>query len=122
MVVKAFDIVIAALAVSLTAMSFTSVLQGAQGTALVNVQGIDGQWIYPIDEDRQLSVQGPLGATVVQIAAGEVRVVYSPCSNQVCVSAGAIRFQGHWTACLPNRVLLFLDSQGPSADVDAFSR
>jgi len=39
--------------------------------------------------------------------------------NQTCVSAGRILKAGQWTACLPNRVMLYIDEGEANNDVDA---
>jgi hypothetical protein len=53
--------------------------------------------------DRELSVQGPLGPTRIEIRAGRVRVAADPSPRQLCVLQGWIP-PGGAAVCLPNRV------------------
>ena len=82
----------------------------------VLIQGAGLEWVFPLDAEETVVVQGPLGNTVVRIHANEAWVESSPCANQVCVAAGHIRKAGVWVACLPNSVFLLLegnDEQSP---------
>jgi len=70
-------------------------------------------------------VEGPLGATVVEITPGSVRVVDSPCPEKICVKTGSISRPGETIACLPNRVFVVIrgaSREEGAGDVDAFSR
>jgi hypothetical protein len=76
--------------------------------------------VFPLDGARRVSVPGPLGDTVVEIAEGSARVLSSPCAEKTCVKSGRISRPGQWIACLPNRV--FVEIRGRSREqVDAFS-
>jgi hypothetical protein len=66
----------------------------------------------PIAPDRRLEVAGPLGATVIEIAGGRVRVAKSPCPNQLCVRSGSVREPGWTLVCAPNRVAVSLEGDG----------
>lgn len=60
----------------------------------------------PLDEARRVEVSGPLGTTLLEIKDGAVRVIHSPCRQQVCVRMGAIHYHGEVLACVPNRVVV----------------
>jgi hypothetical protein len=119
MLLKPFDIGIVFLALGAVAASFFLTYSGSNGTSLVNVQGEKGLWVFPIDSAESIVVSGPLGDTVVEIGGGAARITSSPCLNQTCVSAGRIHAQGQWTACLPNRVMMYIDESKTNTDVDA---
>lgn len=53
--------------------------------------------------DRRVAVPGPLGTTVVEIRAGQVRVAADPSPRQLCVRQGWLA-PGSSVVCLPNRV------------------
>jgi len=112
--VKPLDLVIVAAAVLATALGAVSAL-GAEGTPRVIVSDGESEWIYPLDEDRSLRVEGPLGVTLVLIESGRVHVHESPCGNQTCVAAGEIERPGQWVACLPNKVFVRVDGAGEDA-------
>lgn len=67
---------------------------------------VDGRLhgIYPLSEDRLLTVYGPIGDTVIEIKNRRVRVVSSACPNKLCVHQGFIK-KGS-IICLPNRVII----------------
>lgn len=53
--------------------------------------------------DREVSVSGPLGVTVVEIKGGRVRIKSDPGPRQICVKQGWLG-PGQVAICLPNRV------------------
>ena len=68
-----------------------------------------------LDSDTEYTVSTPgtgtgddadAGENVVQIRDGEVRVVESNCSNQVCVEHGAIFSAGEQIVCLPHGLVV----------------
>ena len=120
MELKALDFAAIALALAVIALVSVRAYAGRSAAAAAHLRGPGREWVFPLDADRTVSVPGPLGDTVVSISAGEVRVLSSPCRNQICVRAGAIARSGQWIACLPN--LVSVDIQGESnRSVDAVS-
>jgi len=119
MLIKPFDIGIILSALGVVTASFFLTWSGLNGSGMVNVQGENGRWVFPMDAEETLVVSGPLGDTVVEIGGGLARIASSPCANQTCVSVGSIHTAGQWTACLPNRVMLYIDEGGESSNVDA---
>lgn len=65
----------------------------------ISVQPLEAGKHYTID------VEGPLGATVVEIDGMRAHVVSSPCPDKLCVKMGWLERPGEYAACLPNRVL-----------------
>jgi hypothetical protein len=53
--------------------------------------------------DRVVAVPGPLGNTLVEIRAGQVRVKADPSPRQLCVRQGWLGV-GEAAICLPNKV------------------
>jgi len=119
MLFKPFDFGVVFLALAAVAASFFLNFSGSNGTSLVNVQGENGLWVFPADSAESVVVSGPLGDTVVEIGGGFARITSSPCVNQTCVSAGRIHAPGQWAACLPNRVMMYIDEGKTNNDVDA---
>lgn len=58
-------------------------------------------------------VPGPLGTTRIEVAEGRARVVASPGRKKLCVRAGWLSASGASVTCLPNRVTLVLEGDGP---------
>lgn len=78
---------------------------------LVYIQSVDNEWVFPLEEERTLEIEGPIGSTEVHIHDGSVSVISSPCKEQICVSSGRISNPGTWIACLPNRVFVRIEAK-----------
>jgi hypothetical protein len=115
---KPFDFAAIFLSLCLTIFSFVAVYAKPQKNTVVNIKGAGQTWVFPLEAEEMLPVHGPLGDTVVEISAGSVRVVSSPCANQTCVAAGHIHGQGRWVACLPNGVVVSIEG-GDDGGLDA---
>jgi hypothetical protein len=113
----------AAILLSLATIAAFSVLVygGGRNSPRVVIEGSGREWIYPLEADQRVEVQGPIGITVVRIHGGAVRVEKSPCKNQICVLAGEIRKTGDWVACLPNKVIVRITGSRETGGVDAAS-
>jgi hypothetical protein len=85
----------------------------------VSVENDEGTFLYPLDQDRTISVGGPLGETIVEIEEGRVHVHESPCRDKICIAAGWLDSAGQWTACLPNRVFVRVQGGESEDGVDA---
>lgn len=94
--------------------------QEREGEPLVHIKGAE-EWYYPLDEVRSLSVSGPLGTTEVEIREGHAAVVSSDCPGQICVHQGEIHRPGELIACLPNQVLIVIEAEEGSGELDGFS-
>jgi hypothetical protein len=70
--------------------------------------------------DRQLRLAGPIGESTIDIRAGQVRFLDSPCPGKVCVHSGWLRETGQIAACLPNRVSIQLLGSQPRFDAINF--
>jgi hypothetical protein len=60
--------------------------------------------VYPLDQDREFSVSGPLGQTEVVIRNRRAWIASSACPNKLCIHMGAIHRSGEMIVCVPNRV------------------
>ena len=94
---------------------------GGAGTNLqVRIQTPAGEFLYPLDKELTLHMEGPLGETEVYILNGSVRVTTSPCREKVCISVGTLSRSGAWLACLPNWI--FVQVEGiDDEEIDAVS-
>lgn len=63
---------------------------------------------YPLNEERTVSVTGPIGTTVIRIESGRARVVSDPGPRQYCVHQGWLTKSGEMALCAPNHVSLTL--------------
>jgi hypothetical protein len=109
---KPLDFFIIGISSVLTAALAFAVYGHSCDAGQVIVRGESRTWVFPLDAEEQVAVPGPLGETVVEISGGRSRVLSSPCANQTCVAAGHLNRQGQWTACLPNKVFVYIEGTG----------
>lgn len=114
MKLRAFDYLAIILSAAVVAVAAWFAYSGRSRPGDVVVEAPGAEWIYPLSADRQLAVEGPLGATVVVISGGAARVADSPCPDKLCVAMAAVSKPGQWIACLPNRV--FVRVRGRAAE------
>lgn len=79
---------------------------GGEKNPNVIIEASGQQWIYPLREDRQVTVSGPLGDELIDIRDGKAFVETSPCPNKICILQGKISRPGQWIACLPNKIFI----------------
>jgi len=121
MLLKPLDFSIAIPLLGAIIVSFLGAYSNAGDRGAVNLRSESGEWVFPLDAVETISVSGPLGDTVIEIGGSAARIVSSPCLNQTCVAAGALHSPGQWTACLPNRVMLYVGESETENNVDAES-
>ena len=105
------------------AVATLSLPRGAGGRpAAAEVQSAD-QRVLALDlaRDGVTGIAGPLGVTEVEVRAGRVRVLSSPCPRQACRHGGWIGEAGEMLVCLPNEVVIRLPGQPPGGP-DATTR
>ena len=116
---KIGDFGVAVPALAAVILSFFLVYSAGNTNATVNIKGENGEWVFPVNSTETVLVRGPLGDTVIEIRNGAARITASPCSGQTCITAGAVYAPGQWAACLPNRVMLYIDKDNNETGIDA---
>jgi len=98
------------------ALSLPLIWQG--GGAEKAVIRLDGRPYaeYPLDRPRRVTVPGPLGPTVIEIAPGRARVASDPSPRQYCVRQGWLTRAPAIAICAPNHVSLALVGRKSSHD------
>ncbi len=83
---------------------------------------VDGKPWARLDlfHDQRLAVPGPLGDSLLEVAAGRVRFIASPCQGHQCIHAGWLADGGEVAACLPNRVSVQVVANDPRFDAINF--
>jgi hypothetical protein len=119
MLLKPLDLGIAIPALGAVIFSFFFAYVAGGDRSMVNLKAQGGEWVFPVEAVETMSVSGPLGDTIVEISGNRARITASPCMNQTCVAAGTIRLPGQWTACLPNRVMVYISEGTGENNVDA---
>jgi hypothetical protein len=118
MLLKPFDVCTIIIMLSVVVFSFFFVYTAENGRSIIALKAQNGEWVFPINADETVLVSGPLGDTIIEIHENGARIASSPCMNQTCVATGIVHSPGQWTACLPNRVMLYISESGGN-DVDA---
>ena len=105
---KKKDILFLAVVAALIAAAFGifQVVLPSQGREIVIEEGNELVGVFPLEEDRVIEVQGPLGISTVVIENGEAYMLDSPCPNKVCIAMGRISEPGDSIICIPNRVYI----------------
>ncbi|MFP4153855.1 MAG: NusG domain II-containing protein [Alkalispirochaeta sp.] len=121
---RPFDYVIIIVAIGVIVVFSAFALDRSGQARAVEIRSDEGEFIYPLDEDRDLYIEGPLGESHIVIEDGTVRFEDSPCRDKICVAAGALGTSGEWAACLPNRVFISVigttDEDESGVDATAF--
>ena len=111
MLIKPFDIGVIISALGIVLVSFFFAYSDNGNVYTFFLQGENGAWIFPSGADEVVRITGPIGETLVEIHDGAAQIVFSPCVNQTCVATGAVHSRGQWIACLPNRVIVYIDKE-----------
>jgi hypothetical protein len=122
MPMKPWDVAIFLLALCLTGFTAFSTYLKPHNNLRVLIEGQNQKWIFPIDAEETVDVQGPLGTTVVRIYGSQAWVESSPCDNKICVGAGHLNNNGEFAACLPNNVLVVIEGNDVPGKIDGVSR
>ena len=105
-------------------LSFPLVLQQEEGARVIISSDQRVVFVASLDESQRAELNGPLGKAMIEIANGGVRVLSSPCRQQVCVRMGEARHAGDLIACVPNHLVIGIEGQqgGAGKDYDLISR
>lgn len=113
--IKILDIPIVLFVAFVTVFSFFYVYALGEESSNVIIKYKEKKWIYPIDKDTEIDIEGAIGITKIRIKDKQVVVVSSACPNKTCLASPALKKVGDWNACLPNQVFLYIKSE---TDVD----
>ena len=80
--IKIFDIVFIILG-ALAIFSFWSVFSHQLENPVWVVNSPDGEYVYPLEKNMNLEIQGSLGITTIAIENHAAFVVESPCKNAI---------------------------------------
>lgn len=77
----------------------------------------------PMNQAHSVDLEGPLGKTHLIIDDQGARIGSSPCPRKICMAMGSANRAGDLLACVPNRILVRIDSPvGEEAPYDLLSR
>lgn len=116
---KIADFIILLLAVALIYSLFSAFWGTNEKGQYVIIQTPNEKLRYNLQQDHDLHLQGAIGESHIQIQAGQVRFLTSPCLNKICIRHGWLNRQGEAAACIPNKILVNIT--GSMAHYDAIS-
>ncbi|MBX3670078.1 MAG: NusG domain II-containing protein [Rhodocyclaceae bacterium] len=102
------DFLVLVCAAAFTVALFPLLWRGGHATRAEIRRGGELVARLPLDAPRQISVQGPLGTTRIEIQPGRARVAQDPGPRQYCVLQGWLSRPGAVAICAPNHVTLQL--------------
>ena len=111
---KPIDYIIIAVFFAAAVFSLIYAFQYKDGKARLIVSDGKREWVYPLDEDREIEVRGPLGISRIRIKNGQALFLDSPCDNRVCVQSFPLSRNGDWAACLPNQIFIHVEGADDS--------
>ncbi len=85
---------------------FVFFLPKNQGEKVIISVDKTNNFVYPLNQDKEIIVNGKLGAAKVVIRDGRVRILNSPCPLKICEKKGWISKKGDFIICIPNRVVI----------------
>ena len=88
---------------------------------MLQISSPEGEWIYPLEKELEITVHGPIGTSYIHIESGTARFTDSPCKNKLCITAGEIYSTNSWVACLPNEIFIQIIGAGDEEEIDDLS-
>ena len=82
------------------------------GHAMKVVIQIDGKRVHTMELDKDAEYRAETADgnyNTVVVKDQSVRVEEADCKNQICVKTGAIHFPGEVIACMPHRMLTYIE-------------
>jgi hypothetical protein len=119
--VKPWDAAIFLFVLVLTVLSFFYIYKKQPDISRVLIESRDQIWVFPLDAEEIVNVQGPLGTTVIRIHKNQAWVESSPCKNKICLGAGCLKNNWEFAACLPNNVLLMIEGNNETGEIDSYA-
>ena len=83
---------------------------------LLEITSRDGTMVYHLEQDKEISITGPRGNSIIVIESKQAFFQYSPCPDKSCVKSGNLTKSGDWTGCLPNMIFLRIIGEEKKAE------
>lgn len=90
--------------------------QGELDRKLIAVVTVSNRSVAAVNLQKpsEFTVQGALGEVTIRVANHRIRVLRSPCPNQVCVRQGEVHRPGEMLVCAPNQLVVFIRGEADS--------
>lgn len=112
------DFILAVLILCIALLAFLAhqvIGSGGAGKVTIKVNG-ELKGTYSLSEDQEIEING--GTNVLQIKNGRADMTEADCPDQLCVNQRAVSRQGESIICLPNKVVVEVESS-ESSELDA---
>lgn len=113
---RLFDYIIICIVLAAIIFTIKLTITKSETPPFLIINTAEGEWVYPLDVDKELVFTGPLGKTIVTIKDGKAFFVDSPCTDKLCVHMPPMFKAGDWAACLPNRVAIHIGNINKKTD------
>jgi hypothetical protein len=120
-VLKPFDYILVLLSVIAVVFLSVFIYSAKPEEVVLRIDSAGGEYLYPLDENLEIEIEGPIGHTHVVVEDGRAYISYSPCEDQLCVLMGPVSEAGQWAACMPNRVFISIEGGKPDEEIDILS-
>ncbi|MGX8677718.1 MAG: NusG domain II-containing protein [Sphaerochaetaceae bacterium] len=115
---RAGDIItLAVVLVMFVLISIAVIPDSGDSQPMVSIRTPDAQYLYPLDQDRTVEVEGLEGISIIMIQGGKARFVESPCENKTCLQT-EVSHSGQYAACLPNGIMLLVTGSIEGGEID----
>lgn len=91
----------------ISAVSYPAIKYLSPGGSFLEIE-VEGQtrMVVRMDQDRDITVQGRLGTTIIRIDESGACFIQSPCVDKKCIKSDPIEDAGEIAVCVPNRVMI----------------
>ena len=115
---KKNDIVLIAIIVTVALLAFfLHNVIGGKGASCVTIK-VNGEieGVYSLSEEQEIEING--GSNILQIKNGKADMIEADCPDKLCVNQKAVSKNGENIICLPNKVIVEVDSS-ENSEIDA---
>jgi hypothetical protein len=91
----------------ISALSYPAVKYLSRGASFLEIE-VQGETatVVRMDQDRDITIQGKLGTTIIHIDESGASFTQSPCADKKCIKSAPIKDAGEIAVCVPNRVMI----------------
>lgn len=118
---KPLDYIIILFTIFVCVISVFILHNKAKEQGILAITTPDGEFLYQLDKEAKIEIQGRQGISVIQIQNGCARFISSPCANQTCVASSPVKQNGQWAACMPNGIFIRVQADSDNSDIDITS-
>ncbi len=117
------DLLIVVILLLISVAGISWVTASPVGSRVVVTSGDETCFVADLDQQHEVDIDGPLGKTRLIIDEQGAYVTGSPCPRKVCISMGPAKYSGDLLACIPNRIMVRIESPpDEEAPYDLLSR